>query len=199
MSLIFIMNTISSLAQHSKNEKTMENLRLKSKKELVELALEILKEKQPSAVINADDFEVSVLRNDQDVLVEWQRKVTFIPLKNRFNGIYQYDIMVSLRTNCISKSHYSDLQSNNYFEPDSLFSLTNDDNKIIEIAKKVYDDSTEKGQIYVLEKEKNYEIIQLTQSFRSSQLIEKGTFGKGVLTHKEKVEPYKSQNYFEIK
>lgn len=197
--LILILNTITSLAQHTKMEYTMEHLKSKQRQELIEMALEILKEKKPSVIIDSDDFEVSVLGNSQDILVQWLRKVTFIPLENRFKGIYQYDITVSLMTNCISKSHYSDLKYNNYVESDSLFSLTSDDEKIIEIAKQVYDDSNEKGQIYVVEKENHYEIIQITDTFRSGQLIDKKTFSKGLLTHKEKVQQSKLQNYLEIK
>lgn len=192
-----LKNLISVNKEENKEEENMnaqqpsemtnrQELDSKNKAELIQTALEILKKKQPSVIINADDLEVNVLGNDQDILVQWQRKVTFIPLKNRFNEIYKYDIMVSLMTNYISKSHYSDSKSSNYFESDSLFSLTNDDEKIIEIAKQVYNNSSKKGQIYVVEKENNYEIIHITESFRSSQLFEKGTFGKGVLTHKEK-------------
>ena len=42
-------------------------------------------------------------------------------------------------------------------------------------------------------------MIHITDSFRSSQLIEKGTFEKGFMTHKEKVPQSKFQNYLEIK
>lgn len=185
--MILFLNVFLVNAQQPSEMKNRTELNSKNKQELIETALEILKEKEPSVVINADDFEITVLGNDQDILVQWQRKVTFIPLKNRFNGIYQYDIMVSLMTDCISKSHYSDSKSNNYFESDSLFSLTNDDEKIIEMAKQMYNDSNEHGQIYVVEKENDYEIIHTTASFRSSQLIEKETFEKGLLTHKEKL------------
>lgn len=197
--LILFLNVFSVNAQQPSEMNNRTELYSKNKQQLIETALEIMKEKQPSVIINADDFEVTVLGNDQNILVQWQRKVTFIPLKNRFNGIYQYDIMVSLMTDCISKSHYSDSKSNNYFESDSLFNLTNDDEKIIEMAKQVYNDSTEKGQIYIVENENDYEMIHITDSFRSSQLIEKDTFEKGLTTHKEKVPQSKFQNYSEIK
>lgn len=55
---ILLLNTIICLAQPSKKF-TMENLKSKSKAELIELALEILKEKQPSLLIGSDDFESS--------------------------------------------------------------------------------------------------------------------------------------------
>lgn len=196
--LVLILNIISSIAQH-KTMDDIEQLRRKKKHELIELALEILKEKDPSTKINSDDFEVVVLGNNQDILAEWKRKVTFIPLEIRCPGIYQYDITVSIITKCISRTYSSGIKSSNYLSQDLSFMLTNEDDKVIEMAKQEYNRSNEKGQFYILEKENVYEIIHITDFFRSSQLIEKGTLNKRELTHKEKIQQSESQNYFEIK
>ncbi|WP_163395559.1 hypothetical protein [Flavobacterium limi] len=72
----------------------MENLKTKKKAELLEIALEILKEKQPSIVIDSDDFESSAWQNSKEIIVKFRRYIRFIPLNAE---PYQYyDITVNL-------------------------------------------------------------------------------------------------------
>lgn len=77
MITVLFLNAITCLGQHTKKEKIKEQLRSKQKEELTQIALEILKEKQSSIKIDLND-KVTVLGNDQDILVEWKRKITFI-------------------------------------------------------------------------------------------------------------------------
>ncbi|MDR7212088.1 hypothetical protein [Flavobacterium piscis] len=95
LKLILIFNTCISFAQHTKTY-NMEYLKSKSKQELIEIAIKILKEKQPSLIINFDEFEGTAWGNSKEILVKFRRYIRFIPLNTE---PYQYyDISVNLVT-----------------------------------------------------------------------------------------------------
>lgn len=96
MITVLFLNVITCLGQHTKKENTMEQLRSKQKEELIEIALEILKEKQPSVVTDLDEFETSAWKNSKEVIVKFRRYIRFISLKA--DTSQYYDISVNLIT-----------------------------------------------------------------------------------------------------
>lgn len=96
LSLLFLLlNMINCPAQNNKTY-NMEQLKSKKKQELVELALEILKEKQPSVTIDHDEFEGTAWANSKEILVKFRRYIRFIPLNTE--PFQYYDITVNLIT-----------------------------------------------------------------------------------------------------
>lgn len=98
---ILMLNIITCLAQSSKKY-IMEQLKSKQKQELIVIALHILKEKQPSLVINFEDFESTVWGNSKEILVKFRRIIRYIPLSTNPEKRFSYDITVNLNTNEIS-------------------------------------------------------------------------------------------------
>ena len=94
--LIFILNTITSLAQYTRKEYTMEQLRSKQKPELIEIALEMLKKKEPSVIIDSDEFESTAWENSKEIIVKFRRYIRFISLKADL--LQYYDITVNMIT-----------------------------------------------------------------------------------------------------
>ena len=198
MKLILILNTITSFSQQAKMKYTLEELKSKSKQELIDISLDILQEKQPLLIINPEDFEIVVFANNQDIIVEWKRKITYVPMKDRIKGIYQYDLSVSILTNDISKTFFSGLTAHNHLDQDSVFIPSEEDTKIIEIVENEYNLKDKNGQVYVVERENEYNIICIDEFFRSDQIIEKKTYKKGFITHKEKMIYGKPNGFTEI-
>jgi hypothetical protein len=100
--LVLILNAITSLAQHTKMEHTMEQLKSKQKQELIVIALHILKEKQPSLVINFENFESTVWGNSKEILVKFRRIIRYVPFGTDPEKRFSYDITVNLNTNEVS-------------------------------------------------------------------------------------------------
>lgn len=100
--LILILNTITSLAQHTEMEYTMDQLRSKQKQELIEIVLDILKEKQSSLVITSEDFENTAWGNGKEIIVKFRRIIRYIPLGTDPEKRFSYDVTVNLNTNEIS-------------------------------------------------------------------------------------------------
>ncbi|MEM0575859.1 hypothetical protein [Flavobacterium polysaccharolyticum] len=100
--LILILNAITSLAQHTKMGHTMEQLKSKQKQELIVIALHILKEKQPSLVINFENFESTVWGNSKEILVKFRRIIRYVPFGIDPEKRFSYDITVNLNTNEVS-------------------------------------------------------------------------------------------------
>lgn len=101
MSLILILNAITAVAQNNTTQ-TMEELKLKSKQELIQKAFEILKEKQPSLRIDSNDFESSAWGNSAERIVKFRRIIQYIPLGTNPEDKISYDVNVNLNTNEIS-------------------------------------------------------------------------------------------------
>lgn len=95
LQFVCILNTFISIAQHAKAY-NMEYLKSKKKQELIEMALLILKEKQPSLVLNPDDFETTAWKNSTEMLIKFRRYIRFIPLNAEPNQYY--DITINLIT-----------------------------------------------------------------------------------------------------
>lgn len=95
LKLILILSNYISFAQHTKTY-NMEHLKSKNKQQLIEIALDILKEKQSSLVVNSDDFEGTAWGNSKEILVKFRRYFRFIPLNTQPNQYY--DITVNLIT-----------------------------------------------------------------------------------------------------
>lgn len=95
LQFVFILNTFISIAQHTKAY-NMEYLKSKKKQELIQMALLILKDKQPSLVLNPDDFETTAWKNSTEILIKFRRYIRFIPLNTEPNQYY--DITINLIT-----------------------------------------------------------------------------------------------------
>lgn len=97
MKTILIFNTAICVSQPNKKESKMEHLRSKNKQELLEIALEILKDKKPSLVIDFDEFEGTAWKNSKKIVVKFIRYIRFIPLHTDPER-FSYDITVNLNT-----------------------------------------------------------------------------------------------------
>lgn len=95
LQFVCILNTFISIAQHTKAY-NMEYLKSKKKQELIQMALLILKEKQPSLVLNPYDFETTAWKNSTGILIKFRRYIRFIPLNAGPNQYY--DITINLIT-----------------------------------------------------------------------------------------------------
>ena len=74
----------------------MKHLKSKSKQEVIEIAIDILKEKQPFVVIDSDDFESTVWGISKEIVVKFRRYIRFISLNTESNQYF--DITVNLIT-----------------------------------------------------------------------------------------------------
>lgn len=65
---IVILYTITILAQHTKMQYTIEQLKIKPKQEIIQIALDILKKKQPSLIIDRSIADISISLSDLTIL-----------------------------------------------------------------------------------------------------------------------------------
>lgn len=171
--LILLLNTIISQAQHTKKENTMEQLRSKHKQELLEIALEILKEKQPSLVIDSDNFEGTAWANSKEIIVKFRRYIRFIPQNTEPHQYY--DITVNLMSKQILP-----------FECGYNFSFyipSEEDNKKLNFIKEKTDFPNQSNlEITITENEDNYWISTKSKTSFSKFFIVKNTgFKSGLL------------------
>ncbi|MBZ4044180.1 hypothetical protein [Flavobacterium hibisci] len=149
----------------------MEELKAKSKTEIIELALEILKQKQPSLVIDADDFESTAWQNSKETIVKFRRYFRFSPLNAEQNQYY--DISVNLITKQV-------------FPFDSMFNFTfyiptEDDKKKLDFIKsKTYLPKQPEKNITITENEDHYWISNSTKNSLIKFFINKKTGFKSV-------------------
>lgn len=178
MKAVLFFSTVICLAQPS-TKYTMQQLKSKSKTELIELALEILKQKQPSLVIDADDFESTACQNSKEIIVKFRRYIRFIPLNAEQNQYY--DISVNLITKQV-------------FPLDSMFNFTfylptEDDKKKLDFIKSRtnFPQKTE-NEITITENEDHYWISNSTKNSLIKFFINKKTgFESGLLQGKYSV------------
>ncbi|PXY47009.1 hypothetical protein [Flavobacterium hydrophilum] len=172
MKLILILNTISSLAQHTKAY-NMEHLKSKSKQELIEIALEILKEKQQSLIIDSDDFESTAWQNSKKILVKFRRYIRFIPLNT--DPYQYYDITVNLITKQVLP--FDSVFNFTFFIP------TEEDKKKLDFIKSKTDFAKQSNsEITITENEDHYWISNSSKTSFSKFFINKKTgFKSGLL------------------
>jgi len=94
--VLLLFNVFFINAQKSQVMTDRKNLDQKNKAELIQIGLEIIKKKQPSLVIDYDDFEITAWKNSKEIVVKFRRYIRFIPLNTE---PYQYyDITINLIT-----------------------------------------------------------------------------------------------------
>lgn len=147
MKAVLVLNTVICLAQPSKKY-TMENLKSKKKAELLEIVLEILKEKQPSIVIDSDDFESSAWQNSKEIIVKFRRYIRFIPFGANPEKRFSYDININLITKEISP--FDDLLKSEFYIE------TKKDKKAIAFIKKNFGDFSANFENTIYEGEEDY-------------------------------------------
>ncbi|WP_163398805.1 hypothetical protein [Flavobacterium fluviatile] len=151
----------------------MEHLKSNSKEQLIQLALEILKNQQPSVIINPDDFEATAWGNSKEILVKFRRYIRFIPLNAE--PFQYYDITVNLITNQILP-----------FESGYNFTFntpTEADKKKLDFIKSKTDFPKESNaEITITENEDHYWISKKSKTSFSKFFINKETgFKSGVM------------------
>lgn len=164
--LLLVLNTMTALAQN-KTTANMEELKLKSKPELIQIAFEILKEKQPSVVINADDFESSAWGNSKEIIVKFRRYIRFIPLNADPKEKISYDVTVNLNTNEISPF-------DDYFKSE-FYIETEEDKKAIAFVKENSIPIPSDFEITISEKLSSYWINRNSKTTFCHFFIEKKT------------------------
>lgn len=88
---VFLVNAQKPSEMNNRTE-----LDSKNKQELIQIGLDILKEKQPSLVINPDDFESTAWGNSKEIVVKFRRYVRFVSIDS--DPYQQYDITINLIT-----------------------------------------------------------------------------------------------------
>nr|WP_294922237.1 hypothetical protein [uncultured Flavobacterium sp.] len=187
LKLILIFGSSISFAQHTKAY-NMEHLKSKNKNELVELALEILKEKQPSITIDPDDFEGTAWGNSKEIIVKFRRCIRFIPLYNDPEKRFSYDITVNLNTNEISPFDDT-FKSEFYIE-------TDEDKKAIEFIKKNFGIFSSDFENTIYEGEEDYYIDCKNKYSFGKYVVNKKT-GRGKPEIQTSYEPMLKPNVIE--
>ena len=78
----------------------MINMMLKDNQELIQQAVDLLKERQPNIGFNKADFHCKVWRNRYSVAVEFTRIVRYVPMGSEVTA-FEYDIIVNLTSKVI--------------------------------------------------------------------------------------------------
>lgn len=91
---VLILFTLTSNAQKNMNY-NRKDLETKSKSELIEMALDLLKEKKQSNYIDIADYSISTFKNSKEVIVQFERIIKFISEQDK-NTKISYDINVNL-------------------------------------------------------------------------------------------------------
>lgn len=94
--LFSILNIVVVNAQNNKMNATRKDLETKSKSELVEIALTMIKEKDKTISIDKTAFKISAFKNSKDVIIKFERIVRFISSKNSRTT---FEVTVNLVTN----------------------------------------------------------------------------------------------------
>ena len=165
---VFLMNAQKPLAMTNREE-----LGAKNKAELIQIGLKILKEKQPSLIINSDDFETTAWGNSKEILVKLRRYILFIPLNS---APYQYyDITVNLITKQILP-----FESGYNF---TFYVPTEEDKKKLNFIKEKADLlNPSNSEITITENEDHYWVSKISKTYFSKFFINKKTgFKSGVI------------------
>lgn len=90
----FILISLLNYAQNNPMNYTQKDLETKSKAELVEIALQIIKEKHPEIIVQPSDFDSRVWENEYgDVCVIFRRAIRYVSKEEKPTN---YDITVTL-------------------------------------------------------------------------------------------------------
>ena len=170
--LLLVLNTMTAFAQN-KTTSNMEELKLKSKQELIQIAFTILKEKQPSLVVDPDDFEGTAWANSKEILVKFRRYIRFIPLNTQ--PFQYYDITVNLITKQILP-----FESGYNF---TFYTPTEEDQKKLNFIKEKADFSKQSDfDITITENEDHYWVSKKSKTSFSKFFINKETgFTSGLM------------------
>lgn len=187
LKLILIFGNSICFAQHTKPN-NMEHLKSKNKYELIKIALEIIKEKQPSVAIDFDDFEGTAWGNRKEIIVKFRRYIRFIPLNIDPQKRFSYDIMVNLNTNEISPFDDT-FKSEFYIE-------TDEDKKAIEFIKKNFDIFSSDFENTIYEGEEDYYIDRKNKYSFGKYIVNKKT-GIGKPEIQASYEPMPKPNVIE--
>lgn len=162
-------------------EYTIEQLKIKPKQELIQIALDILKEKQPSLIIDSDDFESTAWGNSKEILVKFKRYIRFIPLKTE---PYQY---YNITVNLVTKQILPFESGFNFI----FYIPSEEDKKKMDFIKEKAGFSKQADlDITITENEDNYWISKKSKTAFSKFFINKKTgFKSGVMEGSFSVNP----------
>ncbi|WP_348800585.1 hypothetical protein [Flavobacterium adhaerens] len=147
-SAFFIFLILTNAFPQSNTMYTLEELKSKGKDNAIQLALNLIKEKQPSLNISIQDFEIKVLANSKEILVQFRRIIRFVPLQIQKQQHVKYDITVDLIHNTISP--FDDIIDSIFYVP------TNSDLDAINFLQKKFGKEFSNFEVTILEEENNY-------------------------------------------
>ena len=93
---VLLFSAFSINAQKTSEMENRNELESQSKIKLIQVAIDILKEKQPFLVITPDEYESTAWGNSKEIIVKFRRYIRFIPLGAE--PFQHYDITVNLIT-----------------------------------------------------------------------------------------------------
>lgn len=171
--LLFLFNVFLMNAQKPSAMTNRQELDRKNKAQLIKLGMEILKEKQPSIVINPDDFEGTAWGNSKEIIVKFRRYIRFIPLNT--NPFQYYDITVNL----ITKQVLPFECGYNF----TFYTPTEEDKKKLDFIKEKADFHKESDfDITITENKDNYWVSKRSKTSFSKFFINKETgFTSGLM------------------
>ncbi|WP_299248981.1 hypothetical protein [uncultured Cytophaga sp.] len=145
----------------------------KTKQELIQMAVDILTEKQPSLVIDWDAFEYTAWKNSKELLVTFRRYIRFIALNAQPQ--HYYDITVNLVTKQILP--FESGYTCTFYVP------TETDKKKLDFIKSISDlPSQSTSDITITENEDHYWISETNKiGFRKFFIDKKTGFKSGVM------------------
>lgn len=114
--LLFVLLLYANVHSQNKNMNTyIEDLKLKGKANAIKLAYTLIEEKQPGIIINPKDFEIKVLANSKEIVVQFRRIIRYVPLRFQAKNQIKYDITVNLIQNMISP--FDDILESTFYIP----------------------------------------------------------------------------------
>ncbi|WP_123803345.1 hypothetical protein [Flavivirga aquatica] len=110
-------------------ENKIEKIKALGKDSIVKIAYNILEKKYPTLKINLNNFEITTWSNKKEIVVNFKRHITFIPL-GRNSSDFNYNFLINMIT--------EDVNTLNYGRISSFYIPTEEEVKKIEFVKKAF-------------------------------------------------------------
>ncbi|OEK08134.1 hypothetical protein A8C32_01345 [Flavivirga aquatica] len=127
--LLLLINSTKVLSQEQIMENKIEKIKALGKDSIVKIAYNILEKKYPTLKINLNNFEITTWSNKKEIVVNFKRHITFIPL-GRNSSDFNYNFLINMIT--------EDVNTLNYGRISSFYIPTEEEVKKIEFVKKAF-------------------------------------------------------------
>lgn len=163
---VLLFNTFLMNAQKNSEMKNNTELESQSKIKLIQVAIDILKVKQPFLVITPDEYESTAWGSSKEIIVKFRRYIRFIPLGAE--PFQHYDITVNLITKQILP--FDSGYSFTFYTPTEEYKK-----KINFIKEKANFSIQSESEITITENEEHYWISNKSKTSFSKFFINKKT------------------------